>query len=287
MGHFRHIRFCASLLILGLVTFAAQSQEMSRREISGSDIKQLKATIDLSFGHVSLKRGTSDKIVIVEYTKPKDPKHELELKYSVSDEIGTLLIRSEEDSKLWHSNSEDEDREWLIELTDEVPLSLRFKLGAGEGEIDLTGLKLQNLKISTGASAVRLLCDQPNTLRAETIDIESGVSKLTARDLCNTNFSKMSFSGGLGTYYLDFGGKLHHDAEVTIEVGLGAVTVSLPEHLPARIKHDDSWFSSFDLDENFLKKKKGVYESAAYAKSGARLVIAIESGLGSVKVRHR
>lgn len=288
MGYMRHICLCASVLTLSLAAGVAKGQDMVRREISGSAIKQLKATIDLSFGHVSLKRGTSSNIAVVEYTKPKKPEHELEFKYSVSEEIGTLVIRTEENSRLWRSDSEDDDREWLIELTDHVPLSLRFKLGAGDGEIDLTGLQLQHLKVSTGASAVRLRCDEPNSLRAETIDIESGVSKLTASDLCNTNFRRMNFSGGVGTYYLDFGGKLLQDAEVTIEVGLGAVTVSLPELLPARIKHDDSWFSSFDLDEEFLKKKKkGVYESAAYASSKARLVIAIESGLGSVKVRHR
>ncbi|MBE0556907.1 MAG: hypothetical protein IH628_06705, partial [Proteobacteria bacterium] len=194
---------------------------MIRREISGSKVKHLKATIDLSFGHVSLKRGTSDKIAVVEYTKPEDPSHELEMKYSVSNEIGTLLIRSEEESTFWDRGSEEGDREWIIELTDRVPVSLRFKLGAGEGELDLTGLRLHDLKMSTGASAVRIDCSEPNRISAETIDIESGVSKLTARNLCNTNFKRMNFSGGVGSYWLDFGGSLTKDAQVTIEVGLG------------------------------------------------------------------
>lgn len=278
----------AAGLFLALPTGLSRSQELIRREISSAKIKELKATIDLSFGQLTLRRCPSDKIAVVEYTKPEDQKHDLEINYERSvDGVGTLMIRSEEESGFWKSGSHENDREWMIELTDQVPMSLRCKLGAGEGTLDLTGLQLRTLKISTGASTVRLTCDELNPIDAETVEIESGVSRLTAHNLCNTNFDRMKFSGGVGSYALDFGGTLTKDAQVIIEVGLGAVTVSLPEDLPARIKHDDSWFSSFDLDHEFVKKSKGVYESATYGVSGQRLVIAIESGLGSVEVRHR
>jgi hypothetical protein len=270
--------------MLGLT---ARAQELTRREISASKVKELKAVIDLSFGEVFIKRGSTDKLAVVEYTKSDDPHHELEMKYSVSENVGILVIRSEEDSRLWDRDSDEQDRQWYIELTDRIPISLQFELGAGEGELDLTGLQLRSLKISTGASSLHLDCNEPNPIEAERIDIESGVSKLTARNLCNTKFHRMHFSGGVGSYRLDFGGTLTRDAHVTIEVGLGAVTVILPVDVPARIKHEDSWFSTFDLDQEFLKKRKGVYESAAFGSSKPRLVIAIESGLGSVKVRRR
>jgi hypothetical protein len=286
MGHHRSVQFIAVVLAVGLLSGTSPGQEMLRREISGSAVKELNVSIDLSFGHATLKRGTTKAIAVIEYTKPEEDDYELDVHYSVDEEVGSLVIRSEEESSFW-DRSDKEHREWMIELTDRVPLSLSFKLGAGEGELDLTGLQLHDIKISTGASAVRLTCDEPNRIRANTIDIESGVSKLTAQNLCNTNFRRMRFSGGVGTYVLDFGGRLMTDAEVTIEVGLGAVTVYLPEDVPTRIKHDDSWFSSFDLDHDFLKKSKGMYESAAFGISTTRLVIAIESGLGSVKVRRR
>lgn len=265
----------------------AHAQELLRREIPASDIRELDASIKLSFGHVSLRRGDSDKIAVIEYTKPKDPESNLEFRYSATGGVGSLVIRSEEEEGFWDRSSEKDDRRWSIELTDRVPVMLRFELGAGDGEVDLTGLQLRSLSVSTGASSIRLECNEPNPITAESVEIESGVSKLSAYNLCNINFDRMAFSGGVGSYRLDFGGKLRRDANVTIEVGLGAVTVSLPENIPVRIKHADSWFSSFDLDESFLKKGKGVYESAAYGSAGQRLVIAIESGLGTVKVRQR
>ncbi len=269
-----------------LLAGSSLSQEMLRREVSGTGIKELTVTIDLSFGHVTLKRGTGSPLAVIRYTEPEDPERDLTLEYSSSKESGRLLIRSEEETSFWGRHDNDH-QEWNIELTDRLPLTLRFKLGAGDGELDLTRLKIQDMKISTGASTVRLTCDEPNAIRARTIEIESGVSKLSAYNLLNMNFERMYFSGGVGTYELDFGGRLATDAEVTIEVGLGAVTVDLPKNLPARIKHDASWFSSFDLDQEFQKKRKGVYESSAYDTSTKRLVIAIESGLGSVKIRRR
>lgn len=265
----------------------APAQELLRREVAASDVRELNATIDLSFGHVSLKRGNTDKIAVIEYTKPKASESDLECRYSAAGGVGSLVIRSEEEEGFWDRGSDKEQREWSIELTDQIPVLLHFELGGGDGDIDLTGLKVRTLNLSAGASSIRLECNEVNRIKAEFIEIESGVSKLTAHNLCNINFDRMAFSGGVGSYRLDFGGTFTRNATVTIEVGLGAVTVSLPEDLPARIKHDDSWFSSFDLDGNFLKKSKGVYESAAFASADQRLVIAIESGLGTVKVHQR
>ena len=280
------LRLLAGFSVIAL-SAPAPAQELLRREIAASDVKELNATIKLSFGHVSLRRGTTDKIAVIEYTKPKESESDLECRYSAAGGIGSLVIRSEEEEGLWDRGSDKEHREWSIELTDRIPVLLHFELGAGEGDIDLTGLKLRTMNLSAGASSIRLECNELNRIKAEFIEIESGVSKLTAHNLCNINFDRMAFSGGVGSYRLDFGGNFTRNATVTIEVGLGAVAVTMPEGLPARIKHDDSWFSSFDLDGNFLKKSKGVYESAAFGSADQRLVIAIESGLGTVKVHQR
>lgn len=286
-AHFHILLRLATGFTLVASSASAPAQELLRREIAASEVKELNARIELSFGHVSLRRGTTDKIAVIEYTKPKDSESDLECRYSALDGIGTLVIRSEEEEDFWDGGSHKDDREWTIELTDRIPLLLHFELGAGEGDLDLTGLQLRTLNISAGASTIRLDCNEPNRIKAESVEIESGVSKLSAHNLCNMNFDRMAFSGGVGSYRLDFGGKLTRNATVTIEVGLGAVTVSLPGEVPARIKHDDSWFSSFDLDDGFLKKAKGVYESAEFGSAGQRIVISIESGLGSVKVRQR
>jgi hypothetical protein len=162
-----------------------------------------------------------------------------------------------------------------------------LELGAGRGELDFTGLQIQDLRISTGASDVKLWCSQPNSISADNVEIESGVSKFTAEDLSNLNFRRLKFSGGVGSYRLGFGGRLVQDGEVSIDVGLGAVVINLPEQLAARLQYDDNWFSRFSFDGDFHQPRDGVYETTGYADAKHRLKFSIDAGLGSVKIRRR
>lgn len=118
------------------------------------------------------------------------------------------------------------------------------------------------------------------------LKIESGVSKFDAYNLNNANFKRMEFEGGVGSYYLDFGGTLTRDVNVSINVGLGALTIAVPRKIGIRIKYEDSWLSRLSLDnDEYIRMKKGIYESKNYSAAEGRMDITVESGLGSVKVR--
>ncbi len=276
------IAFWALLPILQVM-----AQERQRKEISLNREKELIVTVDVAFGEILITRGESSKIVVAEFTSSAD-RDELKVDYSVRNETGELVVRSKDRSKFWRSSDDEEEfdkRKWVLRFTDAIPITFRIELGAGKGDFNLSGLQIRKMKISSGASAVSMSCDKPNLIHAETIDIESGVSKFTATNLVNTNFRRLKFSGGVGAYKLDFGGTLRQDADARIEVGLGAVTINLPRRMPAQVIYDDSWFSSFDLDNGFSRKKSGVYETEGYRQVEPSLSIKIESGLGSVKVR--
>jgi hypothetical protein len=263
--------------------------QILHREIDRTKEKTLSAVIDVSFGTIYLQHGDKNKIVVLDYEDDSEDSDRLQVSYDVRGSEGILRIRLKKSSHVWGDDGSDDDhrRKLTVRLTDQVPISLDVELGAGRGDIDLSDLQVSDLKISTGASSVDLRCDKLNQITAENVGIESGVSKFTATNLCNTNFRKLKFSGGVGSYRLDFGGDLHHDASAKIEVGLGSVNVSMPKQLAAKLLYDASFFSSFDLDDDFSKTKSGVYETDDYGDSVNRLTIQIESGLGSVKVRRK
>jgi hypothetical protein len=151
----------------------------------------------------------------------------------------------------------------------------------------LTDLQVKDVKISTGASSVTMKCSKPNSISADNVTIESGVSKFTATNLSNLNFRNLKFSGGVGSYKLDFDGRLRQSTEVQIEVGLGSIDVSVPKNIPAKLVYDDNWLSSFKLDDDFEKTRSGVYETDDFRNASNRLTIRLESGLGSVRVRRK
>jgi hypothetical protein len=273
---------------LGLLTFA-QAFQTKHREFSRSNEKELRVILEISFASVSIEQGEQDLTASIDYDIDETEKQRLHISYDISHGIGTLRLKLKETSHFWKSNEDDDNGHQHIDLklSNAIPISLETELGAGTGEIDLTNLQIKEMKLSTGASSVTLKCSQPNPIFAEDITIETGVSKFTGIDLGNLNFRNMKFSGGVGSYKLNFNGKFLQSAEVKIEIGLGSLNMSIPKTIPAKLVYDDNWLSSFNLDDDFEKQRDGVYETEDFQDAFKRLTIRLESGLGSVRINRR
>jgi hypothetical protein len=271
------------------IVLCAYAFHAKHREFSRTHEKEVRVILDISFGSITIKRGERDRIAVVDYDEEESDKQKLYVSYDISDGSGILHVKLKEPTHFW---ADDEDskghRNQLdIQLGDAVPISFEIELGAGKGEIDLTDLQIKEFKISTGASSVTMKCRKPNPISADDISIESGVSKFTGMDLGNLNFRNLKFSGGVGSYKLDFNGNFRQSAEVQIEIGLGSINVYVPESIPAKLVYDDNWLSSFSLDDDFEKTRNGVYETADFHDSSKRLTIRMEAGLGSVRVHRK
>ena len=285
-------RFILLLPLIGAAAIAAASlhaQDSRHIEYPRTHEKELRVIVEVSFGTFTLERGTSDKAAAIDYQESSDFRDKLQMSYDVSDGQGTLRIKLKESMGIWDDDSDhrNKDRHLSLQITDAIPVSLDIEYGAGKATLDVTGLKIKGMRVSTGASSVSLECSQPNSITAQNISIESGVSKFTAHQLSNLNFRSLKFSGGVGTYKLDFGGTLHQEADVSVEVGLGSITLDIPKSIPARLLYDDNWLSSFNVDSDFEKQGNGVYETASFGDTKERITFHIEAGLGSVKVRRK
>jgi hypothetical protein len=280
------------LLLVGMVCTGAAfafALENKHREFTRTKEKELRVIMDISFGSISIQRGDQDKIATIDYSEEEAAKQKLYISYDISHETGTLYIKLKESTHFWGDDNDrnDRNRHLDIKLGSAVPVTFEIELGAGNGDIDLTDLKVKDVKISTGASSVTMMCSKPNPIFADDISIESGVSKFTATDLSNLNFHNLKFSGGVGSYKLDFDGTLQQNGDVQIEVGLGSITVDVPRTIPAKLLYDDNWLSSFKVDDDFEKTRSGVYETNDFQDASKRLTIRMESGLGSVRVRRK
>lgn len=129
---------------------------------------------------------------------------------------------------------DDMKNEWDLKLSD-APLDLTIQAGAYDGNLELGGLALKSLTVHDGASHVDLSFEEPNQTEMSLLRYETGASDVKLTGLANANFSTLTFSGGAGNYTLDFSGELRRDAVVTIEAGLGNVTVVVPEDVEATV----------------------------------------------------
>ena len=171
-----------------------------------------------------------------------------------------------------------------LELSKERPFALTIETGASDFDLDLGGVPLSRLVVRLGAGKFELDFSQLNPARMELLDVTTGAAAIELENLANANLSEMRLSGGAAGYELDFGGALSRDAEVSIETGVSAVTVSVPVSTATRVAAETT-LGSVDVGDGFTKKE-GVFLTES-ALSGDGPVLKIRAGvrLGSLQLR--
>ena len=148
--------------------------------------------------------------------------------------------------------------ELRVELTRRAPIDLELRLGAVEADLDLGGLRLDHLKVESGASEAVVRFDAPNPERMRALTFAVGAASLRATRLANANAEQIRVQAGVGSVDLDFGGEWTHDVELTLEMALGGATLRVPRDvgvqvdasrrlatfdLPGLVRRGNSWVS--------------------------------------------
>lgn len=266
--------------------------EKFKKEFPITNERELKVDIEAGFGSINIEKGFPNQLITVDIDADleKDPSELID--YYKRDGTGYLsinttdaLVAKEKEKKHSMHISGFEDNNWLMRFSQSVPISFDIELGMGKADIDMTGLQVKDLSLSTGASSVILRFDEKNKAFIENLSIETGLSKFKAYGLSNANFQNLKFEGGVGSYLLDFGGSLDHEVNVDIEIGLGSVTLVVPDHLGAKIYYEKSWIASIDLPKNYEEEEENTYLSSNYYDSKGKLNFHVEAGLGSVTIK--
>lgn len=289
-----HIALLASAALL-VFTGSAYLTSHSSKEFLLSNEREIKANLQTGYGNIYISRGSSDKAVSAQLEGGEHVEIGDCMDYSVRDRVGYLDFTSDckpGEPETRHGKSIHIDhlssRDLAMQFTDAVPIAFDMELGLGKGDIDLTGLAVKDFSLSCGASSVELRIDRPNTQVIEDMSIEAGVSKFRAYGLCNARFRHLKFSGGVGSYALDFGGPLEKEVDADLEVGLGTLTVTIPPDIGAKVYYEKSWIAHLSIDRDFSasSRDENSYFSDNYYTAKGRLNLHIDAGLGSVKI-HR
>jgi hypothetical protein len=168
-----------------------------------------------------------------------------------------------------------------IKLTPEAPLDLELQFGAGEADIDLGGVRLRKLDLSTGASRTRVRFGTPNPIAAQDVEIKAGAAELTVIGLGNLRAQHLEFQGGVGSATLDFSGAWNLNSTASVQMGVGSVTLRLPKGLGVRI-NKSSFMSSFDAPG--MVKRDGSYYSSNWSSAAHQLTIDVDAAFGSIDI---
>ena len=174
----------------------------------------------------------------------------------------------------------DMKNEWDLQVSD-TPLDLTVQAGAYEGNLELGGLSLRNLTVRDGASHVDLSFREPNQTEMSLLRYETGASEVKLTGLANANFSTLTFSGGAGNYTLDFSGELQRDATVTVEAGLGNLSLIVPENMAAVVTVESA---AVNISSGSGWTQNG--QKYTQKGSGPALTIQVKMAAGNLVITH-
>lgn len=171
-------------------------------ELGGAE--QVDVALTISAGTLHVTGGATD-LLEADFTYNIDA-WQPEVEYTVNNDQGVLTVHQPRTVAFHFPGIKDARNEWRVHLNDTILMDLAITLGAGEGDLKLSALNLDNLDIETGASSV-------------TIDLHDG------------HVRHLDILSGVGAVTLDLGGIWQDDLVVNIRGGVGKLVVLLPSQV--------------------------------------------------------
>jgi hypothetical protein len=179
----------------------------------------------------------------------------------------------------WGKNRSSGEME--LSLAQGVAMDLDLEFGAVRADVDLGGLEMTGLHITTGASESRIDISEPNRASMDKAGFEVGAADFHLKNLGNLHAERITVDAGVGNLVLDFQGDWNRDAQVSIDMGLGALELRFPEGLGVKVVKDTFLTS---LDSEGLVKRGDSYYSLDWDEARHRVTVSVDAAFGSIGV---
>lgn len=220
-------------------------------EYSGTSA--VSADIEMGLGDLSISGGAQDLL-------------EAEFRYNVAEMKPDVDLNGERlrvrtpqvdvgfDS-FW--DMDDFQNEWDLAFSDEIAIDLEIDLGAGNAQLDLGSLQVNELHLDAGAGDVEV-------------------------DLTNSGtLSELSIDAGVGQITLDLHGDWPQGLDADIQAGVGEVTIWLPSTVGVRV---DVEGGLTDIDTSGMDRSGRSYFNDAWGESESEITIQINAGIGEINL---
>jgi hypothetical protein len=207
--------------------------QVDKQSVALQGAEKLDARIGMAAGQLKLDAGGPAAMDAEFSYSPRTWKPEVD--YSVEGSTGVLVVEQPDPASGFDMMG-DTRNDWDLKLATGVPLDLDVKLGAGESDIDLSGLDVRTLNVLTGAGETNVDLSGPRTSDVNA-RIEAGVGELTVLVPSDVGVRVRTSSEGIGDSTFE---GLHKDGsdyvndvyatssvkiEITLHRGIGEVTV--------------------------------------------------------------
>ena len=257
------------------------SSELSEhRQIQFTNQTSLRLEVEYNGGYLTIERDDSGLLADIKIDFDREENRPY-IDFDSTSPSPTLRIRSPRRHEVRLSFDKFRENDWRLKLSPNVPIEFRLDGGALDGKLDFSGLKVADLKINVGAGEFDLDFREPNSERPD-IRINSGAAETKARGLCNANFRRIDFNGGVGASRLSFDGEWKNEGRVDMNLGVGKNEILLARHIGAKVHAPSNFLSPIRL--RGFDKRGGLHYSENYDAAAGHLDFDIKMGVGHTEI---
>jgi hypothetical protein len=272
----------ASLALLAAPVLSLAGQTMQHAGASRQLLDQtsLHATVTFAAGNLTITPGPAGVLYKM------DVDYDGERFTPVSRwEAGTqsveLGLKASGEGGLRVSNREHLAQSAVIQFSREIPLSLDATIGAAEAGLDLGGLRLTSIHLTTAGSRTAVRFGSVNPGRCDSLALEAGAAEVLVQSLGNSRCHSVRVSGGAGGLTLDLTGAWTGETTIAVALAVGQVTLRIPQDLGVSLTLD-RFLSSFE-PKGFVRVGDS-WQTLEYGQSPRRVNIQLTSTVGGVKI---
>jgi len=177
--------------------------------------------------------------------------------------------------KVFGGDDGDKDNQWHVYLSKKKPINLNLNYGMGNAYVDLSGLAVEKLNITTGSAdvSVGFISGQYNQQKMDTFCIKVDLGELEARQIALSNAKTIIADVGFGSLYLDFTNKSHVKSNVNATVGAGNLIVNANESInPMIIYIRNSPLCRVKIPHGFTEIRDNVFVNDKYDQDAENLI---------------
>ena len=275
--------FVCFLLLGSFHTILAQryGTERFKQKYEINSDKVLHVNIDIDAAQVRISKSSRSKEVWLSIYFSED-----EFKIYEDYDRKRSRLDIEFDKKGWTNNdSKDLKAEFVLELPPDVEIYLEARIKAGVIEIDLGGLSIVGMELTTWAGEVQVEFSEPNQSEMDYLKINTKVGETKIVRLGNARFREAEINGGIGEMRVDFRGRMLNEAMADVDLDIGETTIYLPDD-DVGVKLSVSKFlflSDVEVPRNFRKSGR-YYYSKNYDDAKYALRLHVSPGLGALNI---
>ncbi|MEZ5358162.1 MAG: toast rack family protein [Candidatus Zixiibacteriota bacterium] len=274
------------IVMVALMASAVSAREMQRVDKSITALSkhdEINFKIDIDAARIQMESHDGGELLDYKVRYDAD-KYDVEIEYADEGDIGEVSVVQEKRRR--SLNYDSDDSRWTISMSRAFTYNMNLDIGFAECRADLSGVPISALRVDVGAAEGMISFDSPNPAKMSSFDIDAGAGEFDFIGLGYANAENYEFDGGAGEFTLDFTGFTDGFHTANIDIGVGEVTIELPEDLPVRIEADEGWFNEINIrHRDFEEVKDGVYETKDFDKGKFGLEIELDIGMGEATIR--